>query len=152
MTLPFILPDWLPAWAFLLLALPVLLFALAFLLMPFSVFGVKSRLESLESQIDSLHEEVRNLAIRSTGMLGTAPPARPKLEDDGFDTLPDFGRLKSGQRNYVEAPAPPPIPPAPAMPITPVVEPRSRTVSAAPPKAAATPTPAHGAAAGLARP
>ena len=50
--LPFSLPDWLPGWVLLLLALPVLLYLLAFLLMPFSVFGVKARIESLEAQIE----------------------------------------------------------------------------------------------------
>jgi hypothetical protein len=101
-TLPFTLPAWLPPWAFLLLALPVLLWALAFMLMPFSVFGVKARLDTMEAQIDSLHEEVRNLAIRSTGMLGMVRPTAAADED----ILPNFGRLKSTQRTAAEAPAP----------------------------------------------
>jgi hypothetical protein len=127
MNLPFTLPDWLPAWAFLLLALPVLLFALAFLMMPFSVFGVKARLEALEAQIDSLHEEVRNLAIRSTGMIG---PARPVVEEESFDPLPNFGRLKSSQKSFAETPAAPPVPPPP---LTPYVEPREKPLGAKPP-------------------
>jgi hypothetical protein len=127
MNLPFTLPDWLPAWAFLLLALPVLLFALAFLMMPFSVFGVKARLESLEAQIDSLHEEVRNLAIRSTGIIG---PARPVVvEEESYDALPNFGRLKSSQKSFSEPPAAPPIPPPP---FAPVVEPREKPLGAKP--------------------
>ena len=45
LNLPFALPVWLPGWAIVLVALPVLLWGLAFLMMPFSVFGVKLRLE-----------------------------------------------------------------------------------------------------------
>ncbi|OYV59506.1 MAG: hypothetical protein B7Z71_07950, partial [Acidocella sp. 21-58-7] len=65
MILPFTLPDWLPAWAFLLAALPVLLYVLVFLIMPFSVFGVKARLEAIETQLDSLHDEIRYLANKT---------------------------------------------------------------------------------------
>src|ERR1700722_17983373 len=103
MSLPFSLPDWLPGWAFLLLALPVLLYLLAFLMMPFSVFGVKSRIESLETQIDALHEDVRTMTMRAAGVL---PPA---AEFDRYATndVPHFGRIKNSQRGYVE-PEPPP--------------------------------------------
>jgi len=113
-TLPFTLPDWLPAWAFLLLALPVLLYALVFLIMPFSVFGVKARLEGLEAQLNDIHEELRYLANRS------APPARSFVADDqDFDTLPQFNRLKSSRAAPPPPPqaAPPPIPPAPLTPM-----------------------------------
>ena len=75
MNLPFALPDWLPGWVVLLLALPVLLYLLAFLLMPFSVFGVKARIESLEAQIDSLHEDLRMISMRASGGL---PPVRQR--------------------------------------------------------------------------
>ncbi len=74
--LPFALPDWMPAWMFLLLAVPVLLYVLAFLVMPFSVFGVKSRIEALEAQIESMHDELRMMSMRSAGVLprGRAMP------------------------------------------------------------------------------
>src|SRR6202020_3085230 len=49
MNLPLMLPAWIPGWVVLILALPVLLYVLAFLLMPFSVFGVQARIESLEA-------------------------------------------------------------------------------------------------------
>jgi hypothetical protein len=116
-TLPFTLPDWLPAWAFLLLALPVLLYALVFIIMPFSVFGVKARLDGLEAQLNEIHEELRYLANRS------APPMRTVMTDEqDFDTLPQFNRLKTARAAApVQQPAPPPIPPAP---LTPMVEPR----------------------------
>ena len=128
-TLPFTLPDWLPAWAFLLLALPVLLYALVFLIMPFSVFGVKARLEGLEAQLNDIHEELRYLANRS------APPARSFVADEqDFDTLPQFNRLKTS-RGVLPAPlpvppppppqaAPPPIPPAPLTPMVTRDQPR----------------------------
>jgi hypothetical protein len=64
MQLPFALPDWAPLWAQLALLLPVLLYALAFLFMPFSVIGMKTRLESLEGRLDDLQAEIRQLAVR----------------------------------------------------------------------------------------
>jgi hypothetical protein len=126
MDLPFTLPDWLPAWAFLILALPVLLYALAFIVMPFSVFGVKARLDALESQIDSLHEEVRNLAMRSGGLMGGGGGRPVTQESDNYDPLPHFDRLKSSRKAFSETPAPPLVPPpAPAI-LTPVVPPRDK--------------------------
>ncbi len=72
-----------PAWTGLATLLVILLFALAFLAMPFSVFGVKSRLEAVEAQLDEMHAELRGLSAR----LADAPrrvvvdelelPARP---------------------------------------------------------------------------
>jgi hypothetical protein len=113
MNLPFALPDWLPAWAFLLLAIPALLFLLAFLLMPFSVFGVKARLETIESQLDAVQEELRNLNLRARGVGG-----RPFADDgDAFDPLPNFGKLKSSQQAYTEARTTPPVPPPPLTPL-----------------------------------
>ncbi len=129
MNLPFTLPDWLPAWAFLLLAIPALLFLLAFMLMPFSVFGVKARLETIESQLDAVQEELRNLNLRARGVGG-----RAFTDDDAFDSLPNFGALKSSQKAYTEIPTAPPIPPPP---LTPVVDRRDR---AEPPRLPPRPT------------
>ncbi len=103
MNLPFTLPDWLPAWAFLLLALPALLYLFVFLLMPFSVFGVKARLETLETQLEAIQEELRNLSSRTPG---AAPLSR--LDED-YD-VPNFGLLKSSRARDVAAPAPAPMP------------------------------------------
>ncbi|HQT64597.1 MAG: hypothetical protein B7Z75_05515 [Acidocella sp. 20-57-95] len=100
MILPFTLPDWLPAWAFLLAALPVLLYVLVFLIMPFSVFGVKARLEAIETQLDSLHDEIRYLANKTA-----SPTTKILAADDEPDTFPHFGRLKSAHQNN---PAPKP--------------------------------------------
>src|SRR5271165_933468 len=64
MTLPFALPDWLPWWVPIVLLVPALLYALAFLFMPFSVIGVKSRLEVIEARLDEIQGEIRHLALR----------------------------------------------------------------------------------------
>lgn len=64
MTFPFALPDWVPWWVPLILLLPALLYALAFLFMPFSVIGLKTRMEALEVRLDELQNEIRQLALR----------------------------------------------------------------------------------------
>ena len=64
MTLPFTLPDWLPWWVPIVLLVPALLYALAFLFMPFSVIGVKGRLEVIEARLDEIQGEIRSLALR----------------------------------------------------------------------------------------
>jgi hypothetical protein len=114
-SLPFTLPDWLPTWAFLLLALPVLLYLLVFLVMPFSVFGVKSRLESLERQLDDIQDELRHIANRNLGR-----PARP-LDDDPYE-IPNFSRMKSTRA--AEPPPQPSYKPIPPAPLTPLASPR----------------------------
>ncbi len=60
----FAFPDWVPWWVPMVLLVPALLFALAFLFMPFSVLGVKSRLEVLEARLDEIQQEIRHLALR----------------------------------------------------------------------------------------
>ncbi len=62
MTLPFSLPDWVPWWVPMVLLVPSLLYALAFLFMPFSVLGVKSRLEAIEMRLDEIQYELRTIA------------------------------------------------------------------------------------------
>lgn len=128
MTLPFSLPDWLPGWVLLLLALPVLLWACAFLLMPFSVFGVKARLESLEAQVDQLQDDLRIMAMRLSGSL--PPDAR---SSDAYEDVPDFGRLKKSRAGFTPAPEVEDEPPPPRrMPqalrerLAPVPQPSSR--------------------------
>ncbi len=103
MTLPFTLPDWLPDWAFLLLAIPALLFLFAFLLMPFSVFGVKPRLEAMEAQLDTLTEELRNLTLSARGLGG-----RSFAEDPGPFDLPGFAQPKRAEPPPEPSRAPPP--------------------------------------------
>jgi hypothetical protein len=131
MNLPFTLPDWMPSWALLLLALPALLWILAFLLVPFSVFGVKARLEALENQIDAMHEDLRMMAMRASGVL---PPAA--RHTDTYDDVPDFGALKKSRAGFsppmVEEPPPPRRAPIP-QPISPVApSPRERLIPTPP--------------------
>jgi disintegrin/metalloproteinase domain-containing protein 1 len=88
-TLPPILPDWVPWWAQLALLVLALLFAVAFLMMPFAVFGLKGRLDLLEAQLDDIHAELRMLAMR----LPEAEPVRPQsrrvvVEPDEYEDEP----------------------------------------------------------------
>lgn len=89
MTSPLPLPDWVPWWVHLAIILVALLFGLVFLLMPFSVFGVKARLEGLEARLDEIQGEIRSLSLR--------------LPDPGYDDSYGPGHQPHGR---------PPIPPA----------------------------------------
>jgi hypothetical protein len=102
MTLPFALPDWVPWWVSIVVIVPVVLFVLAFLLMPFSVFGVKGRLEAVEARLDEIQGEIRSLALRL--------PERATGHVD-YDLHP----TELETRRWAEA-ARPPIPPAPRQP------------------------------------
>lgn len=81
MTSPLPLPDWVPWWVHLVVLLAILMFALLFLLMPFSVFGVKARLEGIEVRLDEIQGEIRNLALRL-----------PDAIDPGDDYVDERGR------------------------------------------------------------
>ena len=54
----------LPEWTGLIVLLVLLLLALCLVVMPFSVFGVKGRLDNIEAQLDELRAEMRVLASR----------------------------------------------------------------------------------------
>jgi hypothetical protein len=95
------LPDWLPWWVPLALLVPALLWALSFLFMPFSVFGVKSRLEVIEARLDEVQNEIRHLALRLPA--GGMPAAE---YDDGYP--PRFQEPRPIERVMTR----PPIPPA----------------------------------------
>lgn len=101
MTLPFSLPVWVPWWVPFLVLVPGVLYLLAFLLMPFSVFGTKGRLESLEARLDEVHAEIRRLALRLPEPLdaGAYEEDLPSLPAAHRPPAPDLHR--------------PPIPPAP---------------------------------------
>ncbi len=58
------LPEWLPPWVPTVLLVAALLWALLFLVMPFSVFGVKRRLELIEARLDEIQNEIRHVALR----------------------------------------------------------------------------------------
>lgn len=64
MTSPLPLPDWMPWWTHLVILLAILFVALMFILMPFSVFGLKSRLDGIEARLDEIQGEIRSLALR----------------------------------------------------------------------------------------
>jgi hypothetical protein len=63
----------LPDWTGLLALLVLLLTALAYLLMPFSVFGLKGRMEGLEAQLDEVQAEIRSLSLRLADQPRRAP-------------------------------------------------------------------------------
>src|SRR5580704_16598472 len=100
MTLPFALPDWLPWWVPIVLLVPALLYALAFLFMPFSVIGVKSRLDVIEARLDEIQGEVRHLALRLPELVRAAD------YDDIYAPEPTV------QRRDPPTTTRPPIPPA----------------------------------------
>jgi len=105
MTFPFSLPDWLPWWVPFAVLVPALLYLLVFLLMPFSVFGLKGRLDSIEARLDEIQGEIRTLVLRMPearrGDLGWTDPPPP---------------IPPAPRGEDDRPARPPIPPAPAQP------------------------------------
>ncbi len=94
MTSPLPLPDWVPWWVHLAILLAVLFAALMFVLMPFSVFGTKSRLEAIEARLDEIQGEIRSLSLR-------LPEPSLAEEEEEYRSAP------RGLR--------PPIPPAPAL-------------------------------------
>lgn len=105
MNLPSAIPAWMPGWLFLALVIPAMLWFLAFLMVPFSVFGVKARLETLENELQELNEQIRVMQMRVLGSLPAMPQARSAelpahstpssvrnaaIQDD----LPNFAQLK----------------------------------------------------------
>ena len=86
----------------------LLLVGLAYLLMPFSVFGVKGRLESVEAQLDEIQSELRLLSMR----LADAPRRGAAASDDWLE-------MPVRARPPLEEPvlrATPPVPPPAAWP------------------------------------
>lgn len=84
MTIPAVFPDWVPGWVQLALVIVAILFGLAFLLMPFSVFGVKARLEAVEVRLDEIQAEIRSLSMRLPERVPDR--ATPALERDDLGT------------------------------------------------------------------
>ncbi len=100
MNMPFVLPEWVPWWVPLVLIVPALLYALAFLFMPFSVLGVKTRLEVIEARLDEIQQEIRHLALRL--------PIGPQEVD--FEDV--YAPVQQSQRRDMQIRDRPPIPPA----------------------------------------
>lgn len=81
MTLPFSVPDWLPWWAIIAILVPLLVWLLAFLVMPFNAFGLRGRLDLIDARLDEIQSEIRALSLRlpEQGVDGFAsrPPVPP---------------------------------------------------------------------------
>ncbi|MBV9655295.1 MAG: hypothetical protein JOZ42_12105 [Acetobacteraceae bacterium] len=103
MSLPIPVPDWVPWWVPLALLVPCLLYALALLFMPFSVIGMKSRLEAIEARLDEIQGEIRSLSLRM--------PERPARSH--FDELYTAPMSSPDEPRNEPVYARPPIPPAP---------------------------------------
>ena len=89
----------LPGWTGLILALLLGLLVLAFLGMPFAVYGVKSRLEALELQLAELRAELRRA--------GPAAAPRAPVEQD-WEEPAGFTRREVEAGPRLSAPVPPP--------------------------------------------
>ena len=89
----------LPGWTGLILALLLGLLLLAFLGMPFAVYGVKSRLEALELQLAELRTDLRRT--------GPAATPRPQVEQD-WEEPAGFTRREAEAGPRLTAPVPPP--------------------------------------------
>ncbi|GAN68167.1 hypothetical protein [Acetobacter orleanensis] len=74
-----VFPDWMPLWAQLLVIAIAIVFGLAFLMMPFAVFGVKGRLVELELHIQEMQAELRALSMRLAA--GPGQSERPAHEN-----------------------------------------------------------------------
>jgi hypothetical protein len=94
----------LPEWTGLLILVVGLLCAAAFLMMPFSVFGVKARLEALEVQLDEIQAEIRSLALRLTD---PGAPRRAPITDEWVEPPASYAATQA--RDY----APPRVTPPP---------------------------------------
>jgi hypothetical protein len=104
MNLPFPLPDWLPWWAPVAVLVPVLLYLLVFLVMPFSVFGLKGRLDGIEARLDEIQGEIRTLVLRLPELRGSGSVASSWADPPPIAPAPEDDRL-----------ARPPVPPAPVV-------------------------------------
>jgi len=106
----------LPAWVALVLLAAIAVSILAFLAMPFAVFGVKSRLEAIEAELADLRADLRALVLDAPGS------ARPRAAVEVDYVAPPA-------RVAPRAPEPeprmaPPVPPPPAKPRGGRAEPR----------------------------
>jgi hypothetical protein len=99
-----------PEWTGLLILVVGLLCAAAFLLMPFSVFGVKARLEAIEVQLDEIQAEIRSLALRLTE---PDLPPRPLITEEWVEPPASYA---VSSRDNTPPRVTPPVPPPPAWP------------------------------------
>ncbi|MDE7547139.1 hypothetical protein PY793_03940 [Acetobacter fabarum] len=99
MTLSF--PEWVPLWGQLLVLAVGIVFGLAFMMMPFAVFGVKGRLAELSLQMEELQAELRARAMQANGV----PDGYAGYEAE--PPLPFTRRAENGSRPVVEEVRPP---------------------------------------------
>jgi hypothetical protein len=112
------LPGNVPWWLLLIAIIPVGLYVLLFLAMPFSAFGVKSRLEAIEARLDDMHADIRSVALMQSSharrdddadsnAFTQAPPPIPPLRSagagetrqaTGADTAPRRATSSAGGR------------------------------------------------------
>lgn len=71
----------LPEWTGLVALLILMLLAVCLLVMPFSVFGVKGRLDSIEAQLDDLRAELRVMIARQSEPRREAWDATPNIPE-----------------------------------------------------------------------
>lgn len=109
MTLPFALPAWLPWWLPMLILLPAGLYLLVFLLMPFSVFGVKGRLDAIEARLDEIQQDLRALIQR----LPIAVAAARYAEEEYLESLPGAPEPRKPLAPAPDTPPARPLRPAP---------------------------------------
>jgi hypothetical protein len=91
-------PDWVPWWVPMVVLVPALLYALAFLFMPFSVLGVKTRLEVIEGRLDEIQQEIRHLALRLP-----VGPREVDFEDVYAPIQPAARRAPQGRQRHAPA-------------------------------------------------
>ncbi len=114
------LPNWLPWWVPILVAVPLGLWALAMIVMPFNVIGVKARLESLEAELEELHADMRTLVLR---LPSAATPLTTYAVESPRPTRTDRGYAAPEPRRP-EAPPNPVSPPPREPPAVNRAEPR----------------------------
>ena len=101
MSVPAFLPDWVPPWVQLALLVGLVLVVGAYAVMPFSVFGVKARLDALDERLDEMRSDIRALANR----LPDPEMGRPAAWRRGVADDEDFPPATAVRRDR------PPVPP-----------------------------------------
>jgi uncharacterized membrane protein len=91
----------LPSWVGLVILVAIAVSVLAFLAMPYSVFGVKSRLEAIEAELADLRAELRTMLRQP------AAAARPPVED-GYVAPPARSEPVIAAAPRAAPPVPPP--------------------------------------------
>jgi hypothetical protein len=95
----------LPEWTGLVALVVLLLVGLAYLLMPFAVFGVKGRLDAIEAQLDDIQTEIRTLALR---LPDPGRGRRPPVVEDWAEPPVVTRRAEAPPPPRTAPPVPPP--------------------------------------------